>query len=92
MSQWKVIYNSDHTASTIVAKSVYSSLQQPSQSAISIVDDFGFELPEDFVAEFNFAAFNNSEDGKETGVFNCGDKETLSATTLFIPKQRGYDT
>ena len=56
----------------------------------TIVGDI--ELPEDFVAEFNFAAFNNSEDGKETGVFNCGDKETLSATTLFIPKQRGYDT
>ena len=66
-----------------------------SQSAISIedstiVDDI--ELPEDFVAEFNFAAFKNSEDGKETGGFICGDKETLSATTLFIPKQRGYDT
>ena len=32
MSQWKVIYNSDHTASTIVAKSVYSSqVSLPSQ-------------------------------------------------------------
>ena len=49
-------------------------------------------IPDSLIAEFNFAALDNTENGIETGGLLCGDKESSTISTLIIPEQKGFAT